>query len=74
MGDLQNLASTAVELVVTVSVATLVWITVMAGLYQLVRERIRRFHRAGHRPVREGFAQRIDAGRQALSHPPAVGR
>ena len=73
MGDLQNLASTALELFVTVTVATLVWITVMAGIYQLARERVRRFHGAVHRAFRDRYDQRIDAGRQALPHPPAAG-
>ena len=73
MGDLQNLASTAVELVVTISVATLVWVTVMAGVYQLIREWVHRFHGSLSRPVRDRYARRIE-GRQTLPHPPAAGR
>lgn len=74
MENLQNLVSVALELIVTVSVAALVWITVMAGLYQLVRERIRQFHVVAQKPVRERYIQRIDTGPQVAHQSPAAGR
>ena len=73
MGNLQHTMSIAFESIVVVAVVALVWITVLAGLVQLVLERIRFFQRAVKRNVREMYAQRIDTGRQALSHPPAAG-
>jgi hypothetical protein len=72
--NLQDVLSVAFELIVTVSVAALVWITVMAGLYQLVRERIRQVHVVAQRPARERYVQRIDTGPQVAHHPPAAGR
>lgn len=74
MEDPQNLVSGAIELIVAVSVAALVWITVLAGLYQLVRERLRQFHLATQRPAQDRYSHSRDAGPQIAHHPPAVGR
>jgi len=74
MENLQNLVSVAVELIVTVTVAALVWTTVMAGLYQLVRERIRQVHVVVQRSVQDGYVQRIDTGPQVAHQSPAAGR
>lgn len=73
MEDLQSTMSVALELIVTISVAVLVWTTVMAGLYQLVREQIRQFHLVAQKPAQERHIQRIDTGPQVAHHPPAVG-
>ena len=62
MENLQNVLSVAFELIVTVTVAALVWTTVMAGLYQLVRERIRQVHVVAQLSAQERYIQRIDTG------------
>lgn len=74
MENFQSAMSVAVELIVTVSVAALVWITLMAGLYQLVRERIRQLHVSTRKPTQERYIGRIDTGPQVAHHPPAAGR
>ena len=72
--NLQNLASSAMELIVTVSVVALVWVTLMAGIYQLIRERIRELHLFANAPAQERHVQRIDTGPHVVPHPPAAGR
>jgi hypothetical protein len=72
--NLPNFLSVTLELIVTIAVVAVVWITVVAGLYQLVRERIRQVHVSTQRPARERYVQRIDTGPQVAHHPPAAGR
>jgi hypothetical protein len=74
MENLQNVLPVAFELIVTVTVAALVWTTVMAGLYQLVRERIRQVHVVAQRSVQERYVQRTEPGPQLAHQSPAAGR
>jgi len=61
MGNLQSVLFTVFGLVVTFFVPAIVWITLMAGLYQLVRDGIRRLRVAPRRSrgfIRKGYGQR----------------
>ena len=68
MENLQHVLSVAFELIVTVFVATLVWTTVVAGLYQLIREGVRQVYVASQRPAQERYVQRAETGPQ-IAHP-----
>ena len=46
MNHLQDVLITVISSVITVSVTAMVWITLAAGLYQLVRDNVSRFHAA----------------------------
>jgi hypothetical protein len=46
MSSLQNVLVTLVTLIVTFSVTAVVWITLAAGLYQLVRDNVNRLYEA----------------------------
>ena len=73
MESLQNELSAAFELIVTVIVAAVVWCTVVAGLYQFLREWIHQIYLVAQRLAQKRYIQRIDTGSQAAPHPPAVG-
>ena len=73
MENLQNVLSVSFELIVTVFVSVLVWTTVMAGLYQLVRERIRQVYVVSQRPAHERYVQRTDTGPQVAHPQPTAG-
>ena len=68
MENLQDVLSVASELIVTAFVAAVVWTTVMAGLYQLIRDGIHNVSVAFQRPARERYIQRTDTGPQ-VAHP-----
>ena len=60
MGNLQNILSTVFGLAITYLVPAVVWVTLIAGLYQLVRDEIRQIHvvpRRLRRLVQEGYSQ-----------------
>jgi hypothetical protein len=44
MGNVHNALATAIGMAITFLVSGVVWITLIAGLYQLVRDQIRRIH------------------------------
>jgi hypothetical protein len=44
MGGLENIISNVFEPIVTLFAAIVVWVVLIAGLYQLVRDRIRQIH------------------------------
>ncbi len=44
MGGLENIIFDVFELVVTLFVTAVVWVVLIGGLYQLVRDRIRQIH------------------------------
>ena len=44
MGNVHNALATTIGLAITVLVSGVVWITLIAGLYQLVRDQLRRIH------------------------------
>ncbi len=46
MNHLQDVLITVISSVITVSVTAAVWITLAAGLYQLVRDNVSLFHAA----------------------------
>jgi hypothetical protein len=50
MNSLQNVLVTIATLIITFSVTAVVWITLAAGLYQLVRDNVSRLYKAprGH--------------------------
>ena len=74
MENLQNVLSVAFELIVTVSVAALVWTTVMAGLYQLIRDGIHRaVYVASEIPAQERYVQRAETGPQVAHPQPTAG-
>ena len=73
METLQTVMPAALELIVTGFVAVLVWTTVMAGLYQLIREGIRQVYGASQRPAQERYVQRTETGPQAAGAQPATG-
>ena len=68
MESLQNLLPVALELIVTVFVATLVWTTMMAGLYQLIRDGIRHVHVASQGAAQMTYVQRTETG-PPVAHP-----
>ena len=53
MVDPQAAVAIAIGVLVALFVPGLVWATVIAGLYQLIRERIRERETAGEKPVAE---------------------
>ena len=73
MENLQNVLSVASELIVTVFVAAVVWTTVMAGLYQLIRDGSRHVYVASQRPAQERYVQRTDTGPQVAHPQPTTG-
>jgi hypothetical protein len=44
MGNAHNALATAIGMAITFLVSGMVWTTLIAGLYQLVRDQIRRAH------------------------------
>jgi len=44
MGNAHNVLAATLGLAITFLVSSVVWITLLAGLYQLVRDQIRRVH------------------------------
>ena len=52
MNGLHGSLFTVLQLGLTYSVCTVVWITLMAGLYQLVRDKLRHTHLIQRRPRR----------------------
>ena len=74
MENPQSLLSVALELTVTALVVTVVWTTVVAGLYQVGRDRMHRIRVAFQKPARERYAKRT-ATRPQVAHPqPTAGR
>jgi hypothetical protein len=73
MENLQSLLPVAFELLVTVFVVSLVWTTVVAGLYQLVREWIHQIYVTSQRPAQERYVQRTDTGAQVAHPQPTAG-
>jgi|GEM_PF-1678352 len=73
MENLQNVLSVASELIVTVFVSALVLTTVIAGLYQLVREGIRQVYVVSQGPAQERYVQRTDTGPQVAHPQPTTG-
>jgi hypothetical protein len=73
MENLQSLLSVAFELLVTVFVVSLVWTTVVAGLYQLVREWIRQIYVTSQGSARERYGQRTDTSPQVAHPQPTAG-
>ena len=73
MESLQNVLSVALELIVTAFVATLVWTTMMAGLYQLIRDGIRHVHVASQGAAETRYVQRTEAGPQVAHPQPTTG-
>ena len=73
MENLQNVLSVASELIVTVFVAAVVWTTVMAGLYQLIRDGIRHVYVASQRSAQERYVQRTDTAPQVAHPQPTTG-
>jgi threonine/homoserine/homoserine lactone efflux protein len=52
MNELHGSLFTILQLGLTFSVCAVVWITLMAGLYQLVRDKLRHTHLIHRRPRR----------------------
>jgi hypothetical protein len=73
MENLPRVVSVALELTVIISVTTLVWATVMAGLYQLIRDGIRQVTVASQRLARERYVQRTEAGPPVVHPQPTTG-
>jgi hypothetical protein len=63
-----------IGLVVSVSVSALVWTTVAAGLYQLVRERLHEVAVASQDAARKRYLHRGDVGPQIPQQQPMAGR
>ena len=72
-GNWQDIFSIALELIVTVCVSALVWITLVAGLYQLVSEGIRQISLVSPKPTWERYVQRTEAGPQVAQPQPTAG-
>jgi hypothetical protein len=73
MENLQNVVSFAFELLVTVFVAALVWTTVLAGLYQLIRDWIRQVHVVTQGFAQQRYVQRPETGPQVAHPQPTTG-
>jgi hypothetical protein len=73
MENLQQVLSVALEVMVMIFVTTLVWATVMAGLYQLIRDGIRQVTVASPRPAQERYVQRTETGPQVVQPQPTTG-
>ena len=69
---MEDVLSAVIGLVVSVLVSALVWITVAAGLYQLVRERLHEVAVVSQ-DTRERYLHRGDAGRQIAQQQPMAG-
>jgi hypothetical protein len=73
MQNLQNVWYDGFELFVTVFVAALVWTTVLAGLYQLIRDWIRQVHVATQEFAQQRYVQRPETGPQVAHPQPTTG-
>ena len=71
---MENILSIAFGLTVSVLVSVLVWTTLMAGLYQLLREQIHQAASFVQRFTQERYVQRTDAGPQVAHQQPVAGR
>lgn len=74
MENLQNVLTVALQLVVTATVVALVWATVMAGLYQILRERVRQLRVVARLSAQERYTQRGDTSPQVAHQQPVAGR
>jgi hypothetical protein len=74
MENLQNVLTVALQLVVTVTVVALVWSTVMAGLYQILRERVRQVRMLAGLSAQERHTKRGDTSQQVAHRQPVAGR
>jgi sensor domain CHASE-containing protein len=70
----ENMLSIAFGLAVSVLVSALVWTTLMAGLYQLLREQIRQAAMSVRQFAEERYVRRADAGPQVAHQQPVAGR
>ena len=70
MGDILSIAF---GLAVSVLVSVLVWTTLMAGLYQLVREQLYQAALFVQQLTQERYLQRTDAGPQVAHQQPVAG-
>ena len=73
MENPHSVLSVALEVIVTVSVATVVWTTLVAGLCQLIHARIRRARGVTERHAQERYAQRTEPGQQVAHPQPTAG-
>jgi hypothetical protein len=73
MENLPHVLSVALELTVIIFVTTLVWATVMAGLYQLIRDGIRQVTVSTQRLAQERYSQRTETGPQVVQPQPTTG-
>jgi hypothetical protein len=73
MENLQYVLAVALELIVIIFVTTLVWATMIAGLYQLIRDGIRQVTIASQGPAQERYAQRTETGPQVAHPQPTTG-
>jgi sensor domain CHASE-containing protein len=69
----ENMLSIAFGLAVSVLVSVLVWTTLIAGLYQLLREQFRQASSFVQRFTQERYVQRTDAGPQVAHQQPVAG-
>lgn len=67
MGGLGNSISDVFGLVVTLFVSGVVWVVLLAGSYQLVRDKIRQIHTTPRRPRR--FASKVQSVIQVQRSP-----
>ncbi len=70
---MEDMLSLVIGLVVSVFVSALVWTTVAAGLYQLVRDRLHEVAVMSQDAARERYMHRSDAGPQIAQQQPMAG-
>ena len=70
---MEDALSVVIGLVVSVLVSALVWTTVAAGLYQLVRERLHEVAVVSQEAARKRYLHRSDAGPQIPQQQPMAG-
>lgn len=70
---MEDALSVVIGLVVSVLVSALVWTTVAAGLYQLVRERLQEVVVVSQDAARKRYLHRSDAGPQIAQQQPMAG-
>lgn len=70
---MEDMLSLVIGLVVSVFVSALVWTTVAAGLYQLVRDRLHEVVVVSQDAARRRYLHRSDAGPQIAQQQPMAG-